>query len=255
MASGCSHTDNSGASETIVRRGHRLTAKALLAAMFLFLISPPWLAPVWAQAAQRGLSTTDLVRATGIAAAVVAIVLLISAEFLLRKKLQRSTYYLLLLIGLFILPGFALLNTTTLLFEETKTVSSCGSCHVMQPFVSDLQSAQSTTLAAKHYTHKWIADNQCYTCHTTYGLHGTLEAKIAGLRHWLLYVTRSWNEPIRHRGPYPNSNCLFCHRGTPKYEAQSIHHVIAAHLANDTVGCVSCHGPAHPPPDQRAISN
>jgi cytochrome c nitrite reductase small subunit len=213
-----------------------------------------WRTQAWAQDVDQGLSAAELRRGAGIVAALIAIVVLVLVEFVFRRKLSRSTYYLMLLIGLFLLPGLTLLNATSLLFEETETVHSCASCHTMTPFVNDLQNPLSTTLAAKHYTNKWIADHQCYTCHTSYGVHGKLEAKFDGLRHWWRYVTGTWAEPILYKGTYPNANCLACHGGTPKFTGQAIHQAQVEDLAADRISCLTCHGPPHPPADARAAA-
>lgn len=201
---------------------------------------------------EHGLTVAELMRGLGLAAALAAIVALVLVEFVYRPRLQRATYHWLLLIALFVLPSIALLGTTTTLFEETKTVASCASCHVMQPFVSDMVNPASETLAARHYRNKWIPNQQCYTCHMTYGVHGTLEAKKAGLRHWALYVTHKWKEPIQHRGTYPNANCLFCHGGTPTFATVDMHKASFTELVVDQMACTDCHGQAHPAPEERS---
>ena len=230
------------------------SGKVWLSGGFLLLLLSPWRTQAWAQSVRQGLSAAEFRRGVGIAAALIAIVVLILVEFVFRKKLPRGTYYLTLLIGLFFLPALTLMNATSLLFEETETVRSCASCHTMTPFVNDLRNPQSTTLAAKHYTNKWIADHQCYTCHTSYGVHGTFRAKLDGLRHWWYYVTGTWTEPIRYKGTYPNANCLGCHGGTPKFTEQVIHQAQVEDLAADRISCLTCHGPPHPPPEARAAA-
>ena len=190
-------------------------------------------------------------RELGIAASLIAIIGLILVEFFYRQRLHGRTYHWLLLIGLFVLPLVALTSTVTTVFEETKNVSSCAACHVMTPFVNDMVNADSTTLAARHYKNRWIPAQQCYSCHTTYGFHGALAAKYAAVRHWVLYVTGTWTEPIKHYGPYPNANCLACHAGAQRFEERVNHRSLAADLAANRVSCVSCHGSPHPVPDER----
>jgi len=210
--------------------------------------------PIWAQSAEQGMSGEGLMRGLGIGTALIALIWLLCTEFLFRHRLQRGTYHWMLLLGLLVFPFMTLISTTSTLFEETKTVRSCAACHAMDPFVSDLRNPDSTTLAARHYRNKWIPAHQCYTCHTTYGMHGALQAKLGGVRHWWRYVTGTWQEPIRHRGPYPNSNCLFCHAGTPKFAGQAMHTAMATDLTTNKVGCVTCHGPPHPPPSERPLT-
>lgn len=201
----------------------------------------------------RGPTAGELIRSVGLVTTVIAIILLLVVEFLYRRKVESRSHHWLLLIGLFILPTVSIIATCATVFEETKTVSSCASCHVMHPFVRDLKNASSPTLAARHFRNKWIADHQCYSCHTTYGVHGTLSAKRDGFRHWLLYVTRTWKEPIKYRGSYPNSNCLGCHEKTPKFDRVESHQALMTDLLADGIGCATCHGPVHPSPEEPKI--
>ena len=230
------------------RKGNTVNCWVVSGFMPLLML---WSSPVWAQSAERGVSVAELMRGIGLIAALIAIVSLILIEFIYRKRLQRGTYHLLLLIGLFILPMIVIMSTTATVLEETKTISSCASCHVMEPFINDMTNANSATLAARHYKNKWIPDHQCYSCHTTYGVHGTLAAKRDGFRHWLLYVTGTWEDPIQYSGSYPNSNCLACHTGTQKFERVKSHNALASDLATNRVGCFTCHGPPHPVPSER----
>jgi cytochrome c nitrite reductase small subunit len=167
-----------------------------------------------------------------------------------KKWSSRASHWLWFVV-LFLLPIIAMTGTLSSVMEETTAVSSCGSCHVMQPFVSDMQNAESRTLAARHYQHRWIPRNQCYTCHSTYGLHGTLAAKSAALRHWWLYVTASWREPIRHQGLYPNANCLACHAEARRFVSGASHRALATDLASNRASCIQCHGSPHPSPAER----
>src|SRR5262245_57476924 len=249
-----SATDDKGGSRAMLRTFLNLAGKVWLPSRFFLLLLSTWKTQAWADSVQQGLSAGELRRDAGIGVALIAIAVLILVEFVFREKLSRGAYYLMLLIGLFLLPSLTLLNATSLLFEETEKVSSCASCHTMTPFVNDMKNPQSTTLVAKHFANKWIADHQCYTCHTSYGLHGTFEAKMDGMRHWWRYVTGTWEEPIRYKGAYPNANCLACHGGTPKFAGQAIHQAQAEDLAADRIGCFTCHGPLHPAPDARALA-
>ena len=93
----------------------------------------------------------------------------------------------------------------------------------MLPMVNDMQDPGSETLAARHYKNKWIAENQCYHCHSDYGLGGDLEAKMTGFRHLARYTTRTYHEPIVARVKFDNNNCLHCHEGTPLWMAVPSH--------------------------------
>jgi nitrate/TMAO reductase-like tetraheme cytochrome c subunit len=190
-------------------------------------------------------------RTFGLFAAAVAIVGLTFVEFVYRKRLARSTYHWLLLMGMVVLPGIVLMSTTVSLLEDTKTVASCASCHVMRPFVQDMRNPESRTLAARHYQTRWIPDQQCYVCHSTYGVHGALDAKLSSIRHWFLYVTGSWQEPISYRGKYPNKNCLACHASAQRFERVSSHVSYMDELRSNQRSCINCHGAPHPAPSER----
>jgi cytochrome c nitrite reductase small subunit len=207
--------------------------------------------PLLADAPEKGVSTAELMRESGIVAIILALLGIILVEFVFKHKISRSLYKWILFTGLFILPVFAMVSAFTTLMEETKTVASCASCHVMHPFVYDMFDQESPNLAARHYKNKWIPDNQCYHCHTSYGIHGTLEAKRDGFRHWLMYVTETWPDPITFKGSYPNQNCYACHFDTPKFDAVQSHLSLKDKLMNDEVSCSSCHGPVHPTPAER----
>lgn len=187
-------------------------------------------------------------RSLGLIAAGVALAGLIVA-LRYHDRLQPPAYHWLLLICVLILPGVALVSVSATVSEDIKSLGSCATCHVMQPFVDDMLNPASQTLAARHYQNRWIATQQCYTCHTTYGLHGTLAAKLAAIRHWVRYVTRSWTEPITHSGPYPNANCLNCHAQAVRFLQVGSHQSHLADLRANRLGCVMCHGRPHPTPE------
>ncbi|MFE8603483.1 hypothetical protein [Archangium violaceum] len=183
---------------------------------------------------------------------VVAWVGLVLVEFVFKSRMARSTYRWTLLLGLFVLPGVALLGTTGHMFESMKAVEACQSCHVMDPFVVDMHNPESATLAARHYRSGAIPAKQCYACHTGYGIFGTVESKRDGFRHWLLYVTDTWKEPITYKGTYPNSNCLACHATAPAFTRVDSHRALGKQLANDEMNCFTCHGLPHPSRPSRA---
>lgn len=199
----------------------------------------------------KGITAAGLLQQLGIIATIIALVGLITTEFFLKKRIRRSSYKWILFMGLFMLPVIAMLSSFTVMMAETQTVQSCASCHIMQPFVTDLMDPDSPTLAARHYKNKWIADDQCYHCHTSYGIHGTAESKRDGFRHWLMYVTDTWPEPITFKGSYPNQNCTSCHGETAKFRAVDSHQALREKLTANEVSCASCHGPVHPTPSER----
>ena len=155
------------------------------------------------------------------------------------------------LMALFVLPAAAVFLANYHTFEGVHEVRACASCHVMLPMVNDMRDPASETLAARHYKNRWIAENQCYHCHSNYGLGGDLEAKMTGFRHLARYTTRTYHEPIKARVTIDNKSCLQCHDGTPKWMAVQEHVDSRVAFAANEIRCVDCHGDAHPTPDQR----
>ncbi|MCH8273317.1 MAG: hypothetical protein IH851_00810 [Armatimonadetes bacterium] len=136
-------------------------------------------------------------------------------------------------------------------FSGVKEVRSCNSCHVMRPMVNDMTDPSSETLAARHFSNKWISSQQCYTCHTDYGLAGTLKAKMDGYRHLARYTTGTYTEPIASPSVYNTDNCMQCHAGTRKFEMVSSHIALRKGLSDGSLSCLNCHGSAHPTRAQR----
>ncbi len=209
--------------------------------------------PALAAPPQEGVSFGTFFRVLGICAAAVSVIALILVQFVFYDRFRRTTRHWILMVLLLVFPLLSVLATMETVMEETKTVNSCQSCHVMEPFVGDMKDSSSTTLASQHFSNKWIPKQQCYQCHTTYGVHGTLAGKRDGFRHWLLYVTGTYDMPIQYSGSYPNANCTSCHAGDPDFESVDVHSAIRTRLATDKVSCTSCHGPPHPTPDEREV--
>jgi cytochrome c nitrite reductase small subunit len=155
------------------------------------------------------------------------------------------------LMAFIVLPAGAVFLANYHTFEGVHEVRGCASCHVMLPMVNDMRDSGSETLAAVHYKNKWIADDQCYHCHSDYGLGGGLEAKMTGFRHLARYTTRTYQEPIKARVKFDNNNCLHCHDGTPKWMAVESHVESHEELAKNRMTCLECHGEAHPSAAQR----
>jgi nitrate/TMAO reductase-like tetraheme cytochrome c subunit len=131
-------------------------------------------------------------------------------------------------------------------FVGIHEVEACNRCHVMRPMVNDMRDPASDTLAARHFKNRWIPRDQCYACHSDYGLDGDLAAKMEGFRHLARYTTRTYHEPIQYRGVFDNANCLKCHAQMPKFEAVPWHHTVEAALARNETSCLNCHGLSHP---------
>lgn len=160
-------------------------------------------------------------------------------------------YKLVALVTFLVIPPAAATVASYHLFDGIKETQSCMKCHVMQPMGTDLEDPESNTLAARHFRNKWITEEHCYACHTDYGLSGTVAAKMEGFRHLARYTTNTYREPIVYKGTFNNNNCLYCHKGTPKFEAVPSHGTVGKELAASDMSCTNCHGPAHPTRAQR----
>jgi cytochrome c nitrite reductase small subunit len=152
-----------------------------------------------------------------------------------------------LVLGAGILPVVASSAGGVLVVERSQRVGLCNSCHLaMTPYVNDMKNPQSHSLAALHYANRYIADDQCYSCHTSYGMFGTVQAKAQGVFDVYKYYTHSFSMPLKMRQPYPNNDCLKCHAGSAKFLAS--HKKDREAMFADEVSCMQCHdddNPAH----------
>lgn len=128
-------------------------------------------------------TTNDWVRGFGIGFAFLNLVLLGFAWRSLRRAELTPTARGWLLVAEGLVPVMVAFLAFAHGLERSATVTACASCHVMTSFVEDLRNLKSETLAAIHFKHRYIQENQCYTCHADYGLGGTLKAKLDGLGH------------------------------------------------------------------------
>ena len=191
-------------------------------------------------------TTDDWARGLGIAFVLLAVGLLALAWRRLRLTGMTSGRKELLILPLVVLPLAIVFLGYSYGIESSKSVSSCGSCHVMKPYLADLQNPDSDTLAATHYKNRYIQDHHCYTCHTDYGMFGTLQAKMEGLGHVTRNTTGAYTLPLKIAHPYPNRRCLGCHEESQKFQRSEGHpkEDLPKLLSGET-SCIDCHGPAH----------
>jgi cytochrome c nitrite reductase small subunit len=146
-----------------------------------------------------------------------------------------------------VIPAVSLSFGTILVFERAEKPDFCASCHVaMIGHVNDMHDPNSKSLAALHYKNRYIPANQCYECHTSYGINGTVEAKLSGTIDLYKYYTRTFHKPLKMRSPYPNGDCLKCHAQSAKWLNQ--HGDFKDTLFKGEMHCMECHGawnPAH----------
>lgn len=154
-----------------------------------------------------------------------------------------------LALGAGILPMFVSTAGGVLVIEKSQRVGLCNSCHLtMKPYVDDMKDPKSQSLAALHYKNRYIPDNQCYVCHTSYGMFGTLQAKKEGIIDVFKYYTHTFSVPVKMRHPYSNNDCLKCHGASDKFLASHKKKKDRDAMFADEVSCSQCHdddNPAH----------
>jgi cytochrome c nitrite reductase small subunit len=192
-----------------------------------------------------------------IATICVGIVLLLYTLVKYRGKTAGAVSWGLLAGGIALVPMMSTGLGTLLVFDRAERVEFCASCHLtMQGFVTDMRDPKSESLAAVHYKNRYIPDNQCYVCHTSYGMFGTVEAKEAGMIDVYKYFTKTYPNIIAMREPYPNHDCLKCHADSAKWLKEDVHIAVRDDLFADKMKCLDCHGsehPAHPDVARKAM--
>lgn len=132
--------------------------------------------------------------------------------------------------------------------EKSKPVEFCNSCHVMNSYVENLKDPDSEHIASLHYQYRWIADKQCYTCHSDYGLFGAAGAKYDGIMHILHYYVLGYPDELHIKGTYNNERCLFCHAPVISYQDIEEHEEYAEEIKSSEQSCfgMDCHVSPHP---------
>jgi cytochrome c nitrite reductase small subunit len=119
----------------------------------------------------------------------------------------------------------------------------------MGPVLESVMSDDGS-LAATHIANATIPVTQgCYTCHSGYGIWGTVGAKSAGVIHMLHTVTGNYDYPLKTTGQFDIGSCLNCHSRGKKFRAAAPHQdpSIAKLLLEGTMSCAgTCHPAAHP---------
>ena len=149
-------------------------------------------------------------------------------------------------VALFILPLTVTALGVTAHLEHSKSTEFCLSCHVMEPYGQSLWIEDTDYVAANHFQNNRIPrDRACYTCHTTYTMYGDLRAKLQGLEHVWVYYLGTLPETIELYQPYNNRECLNCHDGGRRFEADELHREVRAEMASGETSCLECHEPVH----------
>jgi len=191
------------------------------------------------------IGTTDQwTQGLGIALAVLNIVVLLVAWRRLKHVQSIRGVVGTLFFGLAVLPVVVMFFGYTQGMSGMESVRACGGCHTMTSHVQDLRDLKSESLAAVHYKNRYILADQCYTCHSDYGMFGTVSAKMEGLGHVYHNITNSYEKPIKIRKPFSNTRCFGCHFGAQNFLAKHDKDMIPD-LVSGKNSCLDCHGPAH----------
>lgn len=195
------------------------------------------------------IGTTDQwTQGFGIALALLNLLVLFLAWRRLRGRSSLQGMVGTLFVGLGLLPLMVIFFGYARGIAGMETVRACSGCHVMVPHVQNLMDPGSEALAPVHYKNRYIRENQCYTCHSDYGMLGTVSAKLDGVRHVAHYLASSYTLPLKIVRPYSNVRCLGCHGESQKFRRSPGHPPDSLpQLVSGEVPCLSCHGPAHEP--------
>ncbi len=181
---------------------------------------------------------------------------LIVVTYLVRRPPLVHATKVWLLMGLGVLPIGAAMTGNVAGYEHMKMRHFCGSCHVMGPYESECENLESHSLASRHARNKLFGNENCYACHSDYGMFGTVTTKMGGMGHVWRYYTEYRDVPLEEsaktihlRAPFPNDNCMQCHsteldvwNNVPDHKS-SLADVRAGRLSCASGGC---HGFAHP---------
>lgn len=204
----------------------------------------------------------DIAIGAGIVIAVVILGLIVATLVMFRRRQADTGALWMHLLSLVVLPLFLVAVAGYATVEHSKETRFCAACHLtMAPYVADLHRPTGTSLASLHFQHRFAPGVECYGCHADYGVHGTLEAKLTGLRHVAKYETYTYHLPLTMPSPFSNTLCLKCHEGAKRFMAEPSHlegGAVAPELRANQTECMACHGPAHellaPKPPARQAS-
>jgi hypothetical protein len=153
------------------------------------------------------------------------------------------------LVGAVLVPIVAYAVGFFFVFEESKEVRFCGSCHeTMSPLVASL-AEDNGSLASIHWRKGAVSHiDGCFQCHSGYGIWGTLGAKMAGFGHMIHTVRRDYTFPLQARH-FNIASCLGCHAEAAPFRAQEAHRdpELQRQLLAGELSCAgTCHPDAHP---------
>ena len=192
-------------------------------------------------------TTEEWARGLGILFALADLLLLIWLLRSARRGGLTSVTKQTMFIAVAVLPIALVFFSYSYSISASQKVEACAACHVMEPWIKDLQDPKSENLAAVHYKNRYIQENHCYTCHSDYGMAGSMKAKLEGFGHIVHNTTGVYERPIKIAKPYPNFRCLQCHATAQKFLDPAKHpKEDMPDLLSGKTSCIDCHGPVHP---------
>ena len=187
---------------------------------------------------------------------ITGILLLLYLLFFQKNPFARTGSKILMGLALIVFPAVTLAIGNLVALENAKKVRFCNSCHkAMEVYVADMRDPNNYTISAEHYKNRWINQNQCYGCHTGYGVLGSLNAKMKGLNDVYKYYTGTWKSPIQMKAPFPNKDCLKCHGQAVSFRESKAHAAVADKMLADKILCSKCHKPMHGRKETRESKN
>ena len=187
----------------------------------------------------------DWVKVLAIVTALLAIAIIAWTLAAHRGRLSGFRARLLLFAGVCCVPFPAVLMSAAVGLEQSKAVVFCDSCHLMGAFVQDMKDADSRSLSAVHFRNRYIQDEHCYSCHTDYGLFGTLEAKVGGMAHVWSEFSGAGSGMVRPKTNYRFTICLNCHGQSAKFIRQKGHAGVVGKVMSGQSMCTECHNRSH----------
>jgi NapC/NirT cytochrome c family, N-terminal region len=197
-------------------------------------------------------SALDWATTLTIALGVLILACIVTSRLLYRNRQTEGNALWLHLLGLGAFPLFLVAVGNFAVLEGATEVKFCGACHLtMKPYIADLHNPKSQSLASLHFQNRFARGTECYACHANYGIHGTMQAKLTGLRHVYKYWTGTYRLPLTLPTPYENELCLKCHNGAKRFMAEEIHldvGEVSKTLRTGETECIGCNAPAHDVP-------
>jgi cytochrome c nitrite reductase small subunit len=198
-------------------------------------------------------SWVDWGMVVALVACVAIVALIVATRAFYRHRSTTAPALFLSMLSLGVLPIILVWIGNFTAVEYAKQERFCASCHdAMAPYVDDMRKAHGTSLSSLHFQDNFAPTQpgiQCYACHASYGVHGTLKAKMQGLGDAYRYITGTYRTPIQMPTGFKNSECLKCHLASRLFQRIRLHRdeqgQISAPLIEGTVSCGMCHVAGH----------